>query len=234
MIENKRIAAVILAAGSGTRMGTDVTKQKMLIMGKSVLRRSLEAFDSTDCIASITVVAKANELEFAKSECIGISKNVNVVSGGVTRAESAAKGFSAIPTDSNAVMIHDAARCLITSDEINMIADAVYIYGAATASVRIVDSLKKCDSDGFITESISRECMRAVATPQAFLCDIYAAALKNDQRGLEVTDDNTLVQAIGKSVFCVDTLPTNIKITSKSDIALAEAIIMRREVHGHG
>ncbi|MBE6635151.1 MAG: 2-C-methyl-D-erythritol 4-phosphate cytidylyltransferase [Ruminococcaceae bacterium] len=226
---DKKTAAVILAAGSGTRMGLSVTKQRLLIAGKSILRRSLEAFDNVGSISSITVVAREDELDFAAEECIGIEKSINIVSGGSTRAESAAKGFFAIPVGSTAVMIHDAARCLITPEEIEDIEKAVYRYGAATASVRIVDSVKRCDKNGFITESIPRDGLRAMATPQAFLCDIYAQALENGSTDSSVTDDNMLVQAIGKPVFCVDTRPTNIKITASSDIALAELIISERE-----
>ncbi len=226
---NKKTAAVILAAGSGTRMGLATTKQRILISGKSILRRSIEAFDRAGSVSSITVVAKPDELDFARSECEGISKSVNIVSGGSTRAESAAKGFAAIPKDSTAVMIHDAARCLITPEEIDGVADAVYRYGAASASVRIVDSIKRCDENGFIQESIPRDGVRAVATPQGFLCDIYSQALETGRSDPSITDDNMLVQAIGKPIFCVDTSAANIKITASSDIALAELIISERE-----
>ena len=226
---DKKTAAVILAAGSGTRMGLSVTKQRLMIAGKSILRRSIEAFAATQSISSITVVAREDELDFAKEQCVGISKRINIVAGGSTRAESAAKGFLSIPDDSTAVMIHDAARCLITTEEIESIEDAVYTYGAATASVRIVDSIKRCDENGFIKDSIQRDGVRAVATPQAFLCDIYALALEKGNTDDSVTDDNMLVQAIGKPIFCVDTKPTNIKITSSSDIPVAELIISERE-----
>ena len=145
-----KTAAIILAAGSGSRMGISTTKQRVIINGKSILRRSIEAFEASKSITSITVVCREDEIEFVKGECIGCNKVAGAVIGGKTRAESAAIGFAAIPQGSKAVMIHDAARCLITPAEIDLVADAVYKYGAATASTNVVDSLKMCDENGMI------------------------------------------------------------------------------------
>ena len=132
----KSVAAVILAAGVGSRMRSDKTKQKIEILGKSVLRRTLEAFDKCTLVTSITLVIRKGEEDFVRGEIIGIAKPVNVVFGGATRAESARLGFAAIPSDAEFVAIHDAARCLITDNMIKSVAEEAFSYGAATAYAR--------------------------------------------------------------------------------------------------
>ena len=112
------VSAIILAAGSGTRMNAETTKQQLLVAGKTVLRRSLEAFEACGDITSIVVVTRDGEEKFAKEQSWGISKVCNIVIGGKTRAESAKIGFEAIATNTDLVAIHDAARCLITPDGI--------------------------------------------------------------------------------------------------------------------
>ena len=225
-----KTAAVILAAGSGKRMNLSVTKQKLLIMGKSVLKRSLETFASSDLIDLIVVVSRLDELEFAASECADISKIYSVIAGGECRAESAKLGFLSLPEDVEYVLIHDAARCLVTKEDIDSVANAAYKYGAATASYPIVDSVKEIDEFGMIESNVLREKLRAVATPQAFSYEIYNRAIKSVfDISSEITDDNSLVQKIGIRPYCVDTSRDNIKITAKADIAFAEYIIQKRE-----
>ena len=223
-------AAVILAAGSGKRMGIGETKQTLTVLGKTVLRRTLEAFDSTVCVDSIVVVYKEDELDFVNKECHSLKKPFTLVKGGSCRAESAAIGFGAVSFDAEYVMIHDAARCLITPEEILLVAEGAYKYGAATASRPVTDTVKKCDENGKITATLSRSELRAVQTPQAFSKEIYAQALAN-AKALDdsITDDNMLAESIGVSPYCVTTFASNMKITAIEDISFAEMIIKKRE-----
>ncbi len=223
------VAAVILAAGSGTRMNINTTKQQLLIDGKTVLRRSLEAFDACPQITSITVVVREGEEDFAKEQIFGLGKVEDIVVGGKTRAESARIGFSAIPKNSDFVAIHDAARCLITPEAISsVIADAV-AYGAATASARVTDTVKLVDTSGFVTDTPDRDYVMLATTPQIFKTDIYSSALdKVGYTDSAVTDDNMLVERAGYKVFCTDTGRENIKITHAGDVEYAEFILRRR------
>ena len=115
------VSAIILAAGSGSRMGGEVTKQKISVLGKSVLRRSVEAFQSCDDIFEIIIVTRADELDFAKAEINGCNKVTKIVRGGSTRAESAALGFACVDERTEFVAIHDAARCLVTGEDISKV-----------------------------------------------------------------------------------------------------------------
>ena len=231
MYDNKHnTVAVILAAGAGSRMGMDKTKQTLSICGKSVLRRSLEAFDSADCINSLVVVYRDGEYDFVNKECQFLKKPFTLVKGGKFRAESAKLGFESCDPAFEYVMIHDAARCLITAEEICSVAENAYICGAATASRPITDTVKRCDESGNVIDTLVRSELCSVQTPQAFSRDIYARALESfGELDESVTDDNMLAEKIGVKPRCVTTLSTNIKITAIDDISFAEYIIKKRE-----
>ncbi len=224
------VAAVILAAGSGTRMNIGTTKQQLEIVGKTVLRRALEAFEACPDVASITVVARDGELDFVNSQIVGLTKMYRAVTGGKTRAESARLGFAAIPENADIVAIHDAARCLITPDAISAVISDAVKYGAATAASRVTDTVKLVDADGFVTSTPNRDYVMLAATPQVFKTEIYEAALRaQDPTDPSITDDNMLVERAGYKVFCTDTGKENIKITQSGDVEYAEFILRSRE-----
>ena len=224
-----KVAAVILAAGSGTRMLSDVTKQRMHIRGESVLHRSVRIFSECENISSIVVVCRADELEWAESELSDVLKPYRIISGGKTRAESAKLGFGAIPNDSDYVAIHDAARCLVTADIIDSVISAAIFYGAATASTPVTDTLKRVDSESKIVETIPRESIYSASTPQVFSTLLYKKALSEAKNIESFTDDNMLIEALGHEVVCVDTGRENIKITTPDDVSYAEYILGKRE-----
>ena len=191
MNDKKFTSAIILAAGMGSRMKSDITKQRMQIRGHSVLLRSASAFQKAETIDEIIVVCREDELDFAKSELSILKKPVKYVTGGKTRKESAKCGISAVSENAEFVAIHDAARCLVSSRDIELVARAAYEFGAATASTPIIDTIKSVGSDGKIINTINRSTLRAVQTPQAFSYAIYKKAIEA-YRGdySDITDDN--------------------------------------------
>lgn len=224
-----KICAVILAAGSGSRMKSSVTKQQMSVKGISVLRRTLLAFEGCEDIESIVVVTRSEELDFVKGEAEGITKHYKTVIGGDTRAKSASNGFRAIPADTEYVAIHDAARCLVTPELISRVASDARKYGAATAASRVTDTVKIIDTDGFVSSTPDRKLVMLATTPQIFSTFIYNKALENvDLSDTSITDDNMMVEKTGVRVYCTDTGSGNIKITTKGDIEYAEYLL---EVH---
>ena len=229
-MNERSVAAVILAAGSGTRMNINTTKQQLLIDGKTVLRRSLEAFESCSDITSITVVIKDGEEDFAKAETVGITKLYRIVTGGKTRAESARLGFYAIPENADFVAIHDAARCLVTPSNISAVISDAVTHGAATAATAASDTVKIVTLDGFVSDTPDRSLVMLAATPQIFKTDIYKSALAaSASDDVTVTDDNMLVERAGFKVYCTETGKENIKITHAGDVEYAELILRRRE-----
>lgn len=232
------VTAVILAAGSGSRMNLGITKQKITLLGESILHRSVRVFASCSEINNIVVACRTDEIEWVRSELADISTPVMVISGGKTRAESAAKAFDVIPAECDFLAIHDAARCLITEENIECVIRAAYTNGAATAGTTVTDTIKFC-RDGFISSTVPRDELFIAHTPQVFSRELYAKAMNSMQSELTYTDDNMLLEQIGVPIYPVNTGKHNIKITTAEDLSYAEYIILgRREMNeirvGHG
>ena len=226
---NFSMAAIILAAGVGSRMGGDKTKQRIILDGKSVLKRTLLAFDAARSVKEIIVVTREDEIEFARAEALGINKPVRVTVGGYCRAESARLGFLEVGKDIDLVAIHDAARCLVTPEMIDKVAEAAESNGCASAACRVHDTVKVVDNNGFAVGTQDRNALMRAQTPQIFKRELYERALGEVVIYESVTDDNSLLEAIGERIFLVDTGNNNLKITEPSDIPPALGIIRDRE-----
>ena len=227
-MEQRHVTAIILAAGSGSRMGSEITKQRISILGESLLKRSVKAFSGCEKITDIILVCRSDEIDWARDEISSFPKVSAMISGGKTRAESAKIGFSYISENAEYVAIHDGARCLVTAENIDAVIDAAIAHGAATAGCYITDTVKHIGG-GMIDKTLPRESLFAAQTPQIFERRIYENALANSTVDELVTDDNMLVEAMGIGVCPVDTGKHNIKITKAEDIPLAEYILTRRE-----
>ena len=225
MSKNLSTVAVILAGGLGTRMRSEITKQKMKICGRSILWRTVRAFESAHSIDGIVVVSRAEEIDFFKEELREFSKIIAFTSGGETRRDSAKNGF-ALCGDFDFVAIHDGARCMIRPDDIDEIVGAAKIHGAASAVGRINDTVKLVDADGIIKETVPRDYLRAAETPQVFSSELYEKALGASE-GRGVTDDNMMAELVGAKIAAVETAGYNFKITTPSDVEYAEFLIER-------
>ena len=224
------VSAVILAGGSGSRVGAGQTKQMLEVCGKPLIVHTLLAFEASEYIDEIVVVAKEDELdsyEAFKSEHT-ISKLTRVVAGGKTRQESAKNGFDAIHEKADYVAIHDGARAMITPAQIKEVVLSASAHGAAIAACRATDTIKYAEGVT-IGETLPRENIWLAQTPQVFKDEIYRAAaymaVEDDFVG---TDDASLVEHIGIKVQLVDTGTDNFKVTYKSDLLRAEQLLMER------
>ncbi len=226
--EKRSVCAIILAAGSSSRMGKEITKQRMKILSESILSRSVRAFCECDAIDSVVVVTREDEIGWAVEELRCFSKVCSVIPGGKTRAESAKIGFSAAPEDADFIAIHDAARCLITKEKIDEVVRMAFVHRAATASTVVTDTVKAVDADGLVEKTLPRDSLILAQTPQIFERSLYEAALSNYDIDSSITDDNMLIERLGIKVFSVETGKDNIKITTAEDIAYAEFILERR------
>lgn len=225
-----KVTAIILSAGSGSRMNASVTKQRLRICGKSVLYHSVKAFSLCTDISSIVVVSRLDELDFAREE-LSDFESVIIVPGGKTRIESAKNGFiKALELDTDYVAIHDSARCLVTPDIISKVVSDAKRYGAATASTRVTDSIKDVGNDGFILGARDRDSLRIMQTPQIFDKELYKRAIEaTDINDTSVTDDNAMVERLGVKVYSTETGKENIKLTVFEDLSYAEYVMKRRE-----
>ncbi len=224
--------AIILAAGDGERFGGDVRKQLVSVNGKSILRRSVEAFYDCDLISAIVVVTKEEDIPEVKNDLHFASDKIYaIVAGGIDRASSAEKGFMNAPAETDFVAIHDAARCLINSECISNVLKKAYETGAASAATHVTDTVKELNS-GNIVSTVPRENLALVQTPQAFSKELYELAI-GKKSNMIYTDDNMLLEALGLPVTPVYIDIPNIKITTKSDLEFAEFLILRKERLSH-
>ena len=222
------VSAVILAAGSGERFSGTEEKQFAVIAGTPVIVRSCTAFQDSPLIDEIVVVAKGSETDGIRNmlQKSGITKLTRVTPGGDTRQQSAKKGFDAVNPDADYVMIHDAARCLVTGKIIKDVLDSAKLDGAASAATKATDTIKTADIFDMVDGGVDRHKAWIVQTPQAFRADMYrAAAYLAVKNGFEGTDDTSLVQEIGFKVKMVECGKKNIKITYPEDAVIAEALI---------
>lgn len=223
-----RVCGIILAGGVGSRMGGDVTKQKINILGRSVLYYSVAAFEACPDIDDIIVVAREEEIAFALEETKGMSKVRAVVAGGSCRAESARLGFINLPCGVDLVAIHDGARPLITADAISAVVEEAARLGAASAVSLVTDTVKLVSADGVILSTMDRSSLRRAETPQVFSVELYKKALDARASLADITDDNMLLEHIGVKVGTVDVGRENIKITVASDLKYAELLLKER------
>lgn len=226
-------SAIIAAAGSGTRMGDGLgaTKQMLTLGGIPVIVRTLRAFEESELINEIIVVAREDEIEIYDEykSTYGLNKITAVVAGGETRQESVLRGFECISDKSEFVAIHDGARCLITSEDIAAVVTEAYRSGAATAAIRATDTVKRADRNGYIVETPKREELWMAQTPQVFKTEVYrAAAYVAKEEGFVTTDDNALAEYVGFKVKLVECSRGNIKITTPEDLLIAEMLMKRK------
>ena len=224
--------AIILAAGSGKRMESEVPKQFLLLRGMPVLAHTMLAFQQCKYIDEIIVVTRNEDSaivrELAKE--YKIKKFTHTVCGGDERFDSVMNGMTAVGEKTGFVAIHDAARCLVTPRQIAVVVSTAYAYNAASAGSPVKDTVKKVSPDGFIIETPERSLTWNASTPQVFCAAMYrAAAVMAKRDGLSPTDDNMVIEHIGQRIKMVNTGYENLKLTTKEDIPTAETILKKRE-----
>ena len=226
---NKHFTAIVLAAGSGSRMKSDIPKQYMKLGGKEVLYYSLKAFQDS-IVDDIILVTRKDDIDFCRHDIIDkyhFDKVKAVVEGGSERYWSVKRGLE-ISEGSDYVLIHDGARPCVNNDIIHRIMEEVLKCNACTAGVPVKDTIKLTDDNDFGIETPRRDRLWQVQTPQAFLYEEISRAYdelgKDDGNG--VTDDTMIVERyIGRRSKMVFGEYTNIKITTPEDILIAEIFL---------
>ncbi len=223
-----RVAAVVVAAGRGQRVGGDVPKQYRAIAGEPVIRPALAAFLTHPQIHAVQPVIHAEDAEAFRAATAGL-QGLSPVWGGATRQASVRAGLEALrAVGPDFVLIHDAARPFLTGALITRAIDAAAEHRAAVPAVAVADTVKKVDERETVTETLDRSRLRLVQTPQAFAFDVIieahvrAAAAGRD----DFTDDAALAEWAGHRVTVFPGETTNVKLTTNDDFIRAEAIRM--------
>jgi 2-C-methyl-D-erythritol 4-phosphate cytidylyltransferase / 2-C-methyl-D-erythritol 2,4-cyclodiphosphate synthase len=225
------VCAVIVAAGKSTRMGSG-DKNMMMLAGKPVLRRCLEAFESCRDIEYICLVT-AQERQGAIARVAGqwgITKLMSIVAGGDTRTMSVKHGLKALPPECEMVAIQDAARPFTTADIISRSINSARERGSGIAAIRSRDTVKTAGDNGLVLNTPDRRSLWLVQTPQTFCFEMIAGAYKKaEAEGFEATDDAAVAEWAGEQVYLVEGSVDNFKITTPEDILHAEAVAQVRD-----
>jgi 2-C-methyl-D-erythritol 4-phosphate cytidylyltransferase len=219
------VAALLLCAGKGERLGSATDKALAPLAGRPLFAWSLEALERSGAIHAVVVVGPPRRLQEALAGCgIAAAKVTAWVEGGRQRQDSVAQGLGALPEGCTCVAVHDAARALVSPELIGRVVADALAHGAAIAAVPVADTLKRATLER-VDATVPRAGLWCAQTPQAFRRDWLEAAHAAGVAG--ATDDAALVEALGHPVHLTRGEPSNFKITTAQDLELAEAWLTR-------
>jgi len=228
-VGNVQYEVVLPAAGSGKRMGAGQNKLFLELLGKPILIHTLEVFEQDENCTGIWLAVKPEERAFIREmlASYGISKVKGLPDGGAERQHSVHSCMKEME-QVDIVLVHDAARPFITHAIIANLVQSAHDFGAAIAGVRAKDTMKKV-RDGIIEETVDRESLWMIQTPQAFRFDLIVEAEDVAEKvGFLGTDEAMLVERLGHAVHIVESTYENVKMTTKEDLLFGEAILRRR------
>jgi len=229
----RQIIAVILAAGSGTRMGSETAKQFMDLCGRPLLAVTLNHFQRCNLVDRIVLVVPPEHIEYCRSEIVDrftFNKVYKIVPGGERRQDSVRNGLEAINHPCNLVLIHDGVRPLMSNGLLERLIEAAQGCKAVITGLPVKESVKEVDSTARVLRSIDRRGVYLIQTPQIFrLGDIKLAHKKAVEHGWEdATDDAFLVEKLGIPVTIIQGEEDNIKVTTPRDLEIARLLLSKR------
>jgi 2-C-methyl-D-erythritol 4-phosphate cytidylyltransferase len=223
-----RAGVVIPAGGAGRRMG-GVRKPFLELAGRPLLQHTIEPFLANANVGHIVVALPADTLSDPPGWLTALHPRVTLVGGGEERGDSVRNGITALPDDVDVILVHDAARPLVSGEVIERCIAAAAEGRSVIAAVPVTDTIKEVDEGGRIESTPDRRALWAAQTPQAFpaavIRDAYARALLDR---INATDDAALVSRYGATVTIVDGAVDNIKVTSPADLAIAHVLLGQR------
>lgn len=234
-------AAIVLSAGVGSRMKSDIPKQYMDLAGKPVIYYSLKAFEDAG-FSSIVLVCGKDDVEYCQKDIVKKYKLKNVtavVPGGKERYHSVFEGLKAVG-EADYVFIHDGARPMLTQEIIARLKDAVIKEEAAVAGMPVKDTIKIVDEEAYVADTPDRQYVWQVQTPQCFaysiIYDAYQSIIQDEEEGWtipKITDDAMVLEyATDHEVKMIEADYRNIKITTPEDLAIAQAFLVMQEIEG--
>jgi len=230
----KKVGVIICAAGAGLRFGGNKKKPFIEVGGRAAFLRSIDFFANRDDVKQVLLAISPDDDELVKLKWgANLSFNgVKICHGGAERFETVAKAIELINDDVDLIAVHDSVRCCLTDQWVDEVIKQAGDTGAAMLACPVVATLKRV-SDGRIVETVDRASLYEGQTPQVFHASLLREAYErlkglSDDEKKGVSDDSMLIEALGHEVAIVETDNSNIKITRKTDVAIAQAIIKSR------
>ncbi len=230
-----KCCALIVAGGQGRRFGGAPPKQFVQLGERPILAHTLDAFERCPAVHTVVLVVAIPHKDAVQAllEQYQMSKVGQICPAGKERWESVQSGLSALPSQTQLVAIHDGARPLVTPELIASVVHQAHIHGAAVPVLHAQETIKKIEG-GTIQKTLDRDKLAFAQTPQVFAVELIRKAfMAFDPGALPPTDDAQLIEALGQQIHIVAGDPLNLKITTRGDLLLAEAILQRRSA-GHG
>lgn len=233
-VNNPEIIVLIPAAGSSSRIGVGLPKPLLTLGGKTILERAISPFLNNDTVQAIVIAAPAllrkRFEETVEQAFPSAAKPIRVIDGGATRQESVRLGLNQVSNlvrdrRSTFILIHDCARCLVSSEIIEKTIQQVIKSQAVTVAVPVVDTIKRADPDRVVVDTLNRAELWQIQTPQAFRLDLITDAHQLSE--IEVTDDASLVEKLHPVKLVIGDR-INFKVTTPEDLLLAEMILAQR------
>jgi len=223
-----KVGAIIPAAGRGKRIGASVPKQFLEIQGRPLLHHTLMVFASCKLIDYVVLVMPRADMDEMGEDWLNKYEIVRkVVVGGEQRQDSVYNGFSSLEEGTDIVVVHDGVRPFTTPQMIIATVEAAQQHGAAITAIPVSDTVKQA-ADGFVIQTVSRDGLWRVQTPQAFQYGLLQQAFKKAKKDSYYgTDEGSLVEYLGERVKIVPGSELNIKITRKEDLVLGESLLSR-------
>lgn len=219
--------AILLAAGSSTRMGS-IDKLWVELDGSPLIAHALRTLAALPEVSAVVVVTPTAQHAALQALAAGLPVSVRCVEGGMRRQDSVAAGIAAAP-DAEWYLVHDGARPLAGLELCARVLAAARERGAAIPAIPVADTIKRVDGDGLVAETLDRAPLRAVQTPQAFAGALLRRAHEHAlATGSEGTDDASLVEALGEPVATVPGEAANLKVTTPADLELVRALVAMR------
>jgi 2-C-methyl-D-erythritol 4-phosphate cytidylyltransferase/2-C-methyl-D-erythritol 2,4-cyclodiphosphate synthase len=229
------VSAIIAAGGRGTRLGSTVPKQMLMVGDRTILQRSFEVVEAHNRIDEI-VIALPQELAWSPPPfLVSTRKPVRIVDGGARRQDSVANAFAYVSSRADVVVIHDAARPFATAELFTRVIDAAAKGGAATAALQASDTVKEATAAPglmIVARTMVRESIYLAQTPQAFTRHVLEDAIEQGRQGTTLaTDEASLAEQAGHSVRLVEGEPANVKITTERDLTVSNAMLQAEDSH---
>lgn len=218
--------AIVLAGGSGSRMGAQRNKVLLELVGKPVIVRAVEAF--ANLVDGVILISREEDIPDMRAAMAAANLPVTIVAGGDSRQSSVWNGLCALPESCTHVLIHDGARCLVDEGTIRRCMASVENHGTGVAAIPAIDTIKQVDANEIVTATPDRSQLRAVQTPQGFTVELIRRAhMSAQQAGFLGTDDASLVERLGHPVRLTEGNRRNIKLTTPEDLIMAETFLGR-------
>jgi len=220
--------AVIVAAGKGKRMGTEISKQFLPLCGKEILAHTVEKFEKAEKIRDIILVTGEDSLQDVQdmTQEYGWKKIRSIVAGGKERQDSVWNGLQEVSVDAEIVLIHDGVRPFVTEDILNLSMETAMEMGGCVAGVPAKDTIKVCNSENIAVDTPDRSTLWQIQTPQTFRRELIMKAYEQAKEdGFVGTDDASLAEYSGYPVKVIMGSYRNIKITTKEDLLIGEAFL---------